>query len=268
MARSGKKPKVRINNSQAAPKYREIDIEETLDASESMKKASDDYVNVLEAADLIAYWIKNAPNNDGTRGITQTELARRLGVTQARVSQLINAESARGPSYSLVRKVCAACGFAWPSGLVEAFSSISPEEHIDEEHIDDVLVPTLSFRPSGNYKIKEELAENSFFIDVVSTLQRALADMDDFGGGIDVAERSAERFLFVRPPAFDTFSGTGPSVVETYRLLTEFYKHTLKQEETRGFVVTPIGASIGARNEDDPSILILGEESDYLEDRR
>jgi transcriptional regulator with XRE-family HTH domain len=46
-------------------------------------------------------------------GLTQTQLAARLDVSQARVSAIETGEGRDGPSYALLKRIVAACGQEW-----------------------------------------------------------------------------------------------------------------------------------------------------------
>jgi type VI secretion system protein ImpB len=67
----------------------------------------------LEAAELIRGFRRRAVAADGTVGISQDELARRIGTSQARVSQIEKGEGRDGPSYALFRRIAYACGIDW-----------------------------------------------------------------------------------------------------------------------------------------------------------
>lgn len=80
----------------------------------------------LEAAELIRGFRRRAVAADGTVGISQDELARRIGTSQARVSQIENGEGRDGPSYALLRRIAFACGIDWTlmlRSIVEGASS-------------------------------------------------------------------------------------------------------------------------------------------------
>lgn len=48
-------------------------------------------------------------------GLTQAELAVRLGERQSIVSAIENCDGTEGPSYALVKRIAAACGADWPA---------------------------------------------------------------------------------------------------------------------------------------------------------
>ncbi len=53
-------------------------------------------------------------------GLTQAALGQKLGVTQARISELERGGSPEGMSYALLRRAAMACGFdKWPSTPVQ-----------------------------------------------------------------------------------------------------------------------------------------------------
>ena len=47
---------------------------------------------------------------DGGRGVSQQELARRLGVSQARISAIERGSGPQGPTYELLKRIARACG--------------------------------------------------------------------------------------------------------------------------------------------------------------
>jgi ribosome-binding protein aMBF1 (putative translation factor) len=47
---------------------------------------------------------------DRGRGISQQELARRLGVSQARISAIERGSGPQGPTYELLKRIARACG--------------------------------------------------------------------------------------------------------------------------------------------------------------
>ncbi len=131
-----RKPSIRT--APAGPSDREtvIDVDATIAGDKDVARGFETRTAVLEAADAIEYWMKNARRPDAGIGFTQAELADRLGVKQSRISHLINADKGHGPSYALMKRMCLACGFAWPSGLAEAMTAahgqaLTPEPEVD-----------------------------------------------------------------------------------------------------------------------------------------
>jgi ribosome-binding protein aMBF1 (putative translation factor) len=47
---------------------------------------------------------------DDGRGISQQELARRLGISQARISAIERGTGSQGPTYELLKRIARACG--------------------------------------------------------------------------------------------------------------------------------------------------------------
>lgn len=120
--------KVHLKPGDPDDRSRILDIEASINATPAIAKAAAQREAVLEAGGAVEFWMKNARRTDGGTGLKQAELARLLGVSQARISQLINAERGQGPSYALLRRICVACGFSWPQGLVEALNIEAPTE--------------------------------------------------------------------------------------------------------------------------------------------
>ncbi|HEY8696363.1 MAG TPA: helix-turn-helix transcriptional regulator [Rhizomicrobium sp.] len=80
---------------------------------EAKKELLKDADAVQEAARFVRQMRKHA-------NITQTELADRLSVSQARVSEIERGGSPEGISYMLLRRVARVCGFAdWPPSPLE-----------------------------------------------------------------------------------------------------------------------------------------------------
>ncbi len=85
----------------------------TPEARERYEEAS----AALEAADLVRSFRARAIGAGETRGITQTELATRLGISQARVSEIESGRGRDGPSFALLRRIARTCGIDWPPPL-------------------------------------------------------------------------------------------------------------------------------------------------------
>lgn len=87
-----------------------------------------------EAARVIAWWRDHDRLSGGP--ITNRVLAGRLAISPQRLTALTRAASGVkahgfGPSYSMLRRICHATGFAWPEGLVEALKALTPGEHAE-----------------------------------------------------------------------------------------------------------------------------------------
>lgn len=113
-------PKVRVKPGGLDDRISILDLEASINATPEIAKAAAQREAVLEAGGAVEFWMNNARRMDGGTGLKQSELAQIMGVSQARISQLVNAERGQGPSYALLRRICLACGFSWPHGLVEA----------------------------------------------------------------------------------------------------------------------------------------------------
>jgi len=78
---------------------------------------------------------------DGGRGITQQELADRVGVSRARIAALESARpSPRGPSYALIMRLARACGHSsgqLPPGWEGEVAS--KEDRLSVEELDAAL---------------------------------------------------------------------------------------------------------------------------------
>jgi len=80
----------------------EADVEDVF-PTPALKAAYDEALASLEAGRYVANMREKA-------GLTQAELAKRLGISQARVSAIENGEGRDGPSYALLKRITAACG--------------------------------------------------------------------------------------------------------------------------------------------------------------
>lgn len=148
-----KQPSKKVHVKPGGPddRLRILDVEASINATPAIAKAAAQRQAVLEAGDAVEFWMKNARRPEGGTGLKQTELARLLGVSQARISQLVNAESGHGPSYALLRRICLACGFSWPQGLVEALQINGPTE--DQPEQTQLRRPDLTSNPDRQMKL-------------------------------------------------------------------------------------------------------------------
>lgn len=94
------------NHSEYRDSREEINFEELTGVSAQSKKSFDVAKYALEAAALVRD-IRNKADNG--LGIDQSELARRMNVTQARISQLERGDGPRGPTYAMLKRVAIAC---------------------------------------------------------------------------------------------------------------------------------------------------------------
>jgi transcriptional regulator with XRE-family HTH domain len=68
----------------------------------SLREAYTQKVAAIEAAEIVREWRERA-------GLTQNQLAARMGVSQVRVSKVENATGRDGPTYGLMRRIAEAC---------------------------------------------------------------------------------------------------------------------------------------------------------------
>jgi len=78
----------------------------------------------LEAADLVREMRRHALSTNGMRGISQDELARRVGLSQPRISQIEKGTGRDGISYALLRRIAHACGIKWGLLLRNAIAGL------------------------------------------------------------------------------------------------------------------------------------------------
>ncbi len=64
---------------------------------------------------------------DRGRGISQQELARRLGVSQARISTIERGNGPQGPTYELLKRIARACGLVLSTQFEQP--AVTPELH-------------------------------------------------------------------------------------------------------------------------------------------
>ncbi|MBW4090032.1 MAG: helix-turn-helix transcriptional regulator [Proteobacteria bacterium] len=81
----------------------------------------------LEAAVLVRRMRALAPSAEGGRGITQSELARRAGLTPPRISQIESGEGSNGPTYAVIRKIAQACGIDWTRLVRQGLAGLAAE---------------------------------------------------------------------------------------------------------------------------------------------
>lgn len=105
----GRRPKTPARRG-AGPKARAVTLSEDalFRGDASFRRSYEAALFAQEAARLIRLMRES-------KGLNQTELADRLGVTQPRVSRLEKPGGGDGPSYSMLRRVAEVCGVAWSS---------------------------------------------------------------------------------------------------------------------------------------------------------
>jgi transcriptional regulator with XRE-family HTH domain len=64
----------------------------------------------------------------GTRGISQVELAKRIGLSQPRISQIEKGEGRDGLTYTVIRKIAHACGVNWRLVIQHALESVAQSD--------------------------------------------------------------------------------------------------------------------------------------------
>jgi len=89
-----------------------IPPEELLQTAEQRERFNES-TDLAEAAALVCTMRHNARQPDGKRGISQAELARRIGVSQARISHIENGEGRDGPGFTLLKRIARACDVEW-----------------------------------------------------------------------------------------------------------------------------------------------------------
>jgi len=106
------------------------ELEELLPDSTSQQRLEEASA-AAEAAALVRMLRRQALSATGTRGITQTELARRTGLTPPRISQIEKGEGANGPTYAVIRKIAFACGVDWGRVVRRAIMAAAGVETVD-----------------------------------------------------------------------------------------------------------------------------------------
>ena len=122
-----------------------IEPEELLGSAEKRARFNES-MDLAEAAALVRSMRQNARNPDGTFGITQEGLARRIGVSQARISHIEHAEGRDGPSFTLLKRIARACDVDWPVNEIKPRSAA--EQHSRE---------TSPERPDPLVVLREEI---------------------------------------------------------------------------------------------------------------
>jgi hypothetical protein len=87
--------------------FEKVSLEELVGASESFAEQVHRARDVAEGGALVRRMREMA---DGGAGISQGELARRLGLSQARISAVERGGGIQGPTYGLLKRVARACG--------------------------------------------------------------------------------------------------------------------------------------------------------------
>ena len=121
-------------------------------------------LDVLEGAALIREMRELAINDAGGRGIKQRELAERLGVNPARISELERGTGRDGVSYALLKRIARACRVDWPLPLTDP---IEQPDIVEAPEFESSRPQPASSQPSVP---TEELME--VFIKRVSLLLR------------------------------------------------------------------------------------------------
>jgi transcriptional regulator with XRE-family HTH domain len=100
----------------AETKWTERSIEEVIRDDPQL---ADDLRLALSSAEEAATFIRQLRSN---AGLTQHELARRLGISQPRVSAIERGIGSDGPTYGILRRIARACGVDWSleRGLAES----------------------------------------------------------------------------------------------------------------------------------------------------
>jgi cold shock CspA family protein/transcriptional regulator with XRE-family HTH domain len=93
--------------------------EEVLQDATSLARFQES-LDLAEGARLVRQMRANAHRVDGGVGISQTMLAERIGVTQARISQIERTAGRDGPSFVLLKRIARACNLVWPATLLES----------------------------------------------------------------------------------------------------------------------------------------------------
>lgn len=99
------------------------------------RKAFDDASAALEAGRLIRALREAA-------GLTQAEMAERMGVSQARISALEMGDKGEGPTYGTLKRVAAACGVDWP-GAMTAPSRMAARTQVSAADIPGVVAAAV-----------------------------------------------------------------------------------------------------------------------------
>jgi transcriptional regulator with XRE-family HTH domain len=98
--------------SNTEPRVVQPSLEELLPDPEA-RELFEEHLAAAEAATLLRSFRRRA-------GLSQQEVADRLRLTQARISQLESADGRDGPTYGVLRRVAHACGIDLTRILLEA----------------------------------------------------------------------------------------------------------------------------------------------------
>ncbi len=108
-------------------------------------------------------------------GLKQSELAGKLGISQARISEIERGNSPEGVGYSLLKRIAAACGFPdWPAAPVENHAAA------DAEVLSAFAEPAMEFQMMETSKALE------YTVKAVVELLKAHAIHPDRAGSTEV----------------------------------------------------------------------------------
>ncbi len=93
-------------------------LKDLLSLSPEFKAEYEHAALVMEGAALVREMRSRVPNKKGSGvGITQQELAMRIGVSQTRISTIESGRGRDGVSYALLKRIANACDIEWPAPL-------------------------------------------------------------------------------------------------------------------------------------------------------
>jgi len=135
-------------------------LDELLPTAES-RAVYDDASASLEAGRLVRDFRKRA-------GLTQSQLARKLDVSQARVCAIETGEGRDGPSYGLLKRIATACNAPWPGTPSMRPKSRGSYQHLTKAKIVDengyIIGKLVELKvASGTGKTKKLAASRSKF---------------------------------------------------------------------------------------------------------
>lgn len=95
------------NRYACRPDFERVSLNELVGPSPTFAEQVRRSQDVLEGGSLVRRMRDMA---DGRTGISQEELARRLGLSQARISAIERGGGPQGPTYELLKRIARACG--------------------------------------------------------------------------------------------------------------------------------------------------------------
>jgi len=180
-----------------------------------------DLKSVRDAACEAAHFIKKLR---GTAGLTQRQLAARLGISQPRVSAMEKGVGPEGPSYLMLQRVANACGVAWSleTGLgsapeygrldvgyalwPEAAAQQRPRRGSNARLVEEVLQSNAprALRPT---EIRSAIQRDKGVAMAFTSIRHALGQLESSDAVEQITDRKTWRYRATRSGSFSARRG-------------------------------------------------------------